>query len=70
MKIKYVHIYAKMLDNMYIRCYSKTMQERYKGFQKILHRISNAIIKVIGTQKKKPIATIWMLVTSNAKGSW
>lgn len=40
---------CKTIDNMYIRCYSKTMQERYKGFQKILHRISNAIIKVIGT---------------------
>lgn len=49
MNVKYVHIYVKMLDNMYIQCYSKTMQERYKGFQKILHRISNAIIKVIGT---------------------
>lgn len=46
---EYVHIYVKTLDNMYIQCYSKTMQERYKGFQKILHRISNAIIKVIGT---------------------
>lgn len=38
-----------MLDNMYIQCYSKTMQERYRCFQDILHRISNAIIKVIGT---------------------
>lgn len=47
-----------MLDNMYIQCYSKTMQERYKGFQKILHSISNAIIKVIGAKKKKPIAEI------------
>lgn len=49
MNAKYVHIYVKMLGNMYMQCYSKTMQERYKGFQKILHRISNAIIKVIGT---------------------
>lgn len=38
-----------MLDNIYTYCYSKTVQERYKGFQKILHPISNAIIKVIGT---------------------
>lgn len=47
--MKYVHIYAKMIDNMYIQCYSKTMQERYKGFRDTLQSISNAIIKVIGT---------------------
>lgn len=34
---------------MYIQCYSKNMQERYKDFQDTLHCISNAIIKVIGT---------------------
>ena len=49
-KIKNMYIFMqKTLDNMYMRWYSKTMQERYKGFQDTLHRISNAIIKVIGT---------------------
>ena len=40
--------YHKVIDKLSLLSYSKTMQERYKGFQKILQSISNAIIKVIG----------------------